>query len=117
MVELSNLQRQIAHTTAGIGSPKVASLAASAEALNPGTRMELHQVRLAAGNGAVLMEDTVVVSAGDVPAGSVPDVAAPPVTTGTFRSFSDVERNPVAGIDALRAVFRSAAAGVVHRMT
>ena len=29
-VELSNLQRQIAHTTAGIGAPKAASAAAAA---------------------------------------------------------------------------------------
>ena len=37
-VELSNLQRQIAHTTAAIGTPKVASAAAAARAINPGRR-------------------------------------------------------------------------------
>ena len=54
-VELSNLQRQVAHTTARIGQSKVASLAASVEALNPGTRLELHQTRLTAANVASLV--------------------------------------------------------------
>jgi adenylyltransferase/sulfurtransferase len=49
-VELSNLQRQVAHTTAAIGTPKVQSLAASVAALNPGTVMELHPMRLTAAN-------------------------------------------------------------------
>src|SRR5690242_9103250 len=34
-VEISNLQRQIAHTTAGIGRPKAESAAATAQAINP----------------------------------------------------------------------------------
>ncbi len=54
-VELSNLQRQVAHTTARIGQPKVASLAASIRALNPATRLELHQARLTAANVAGLV--------------------------------------------------------------
>ena len=36
LVELSNLQRQIAHTMASIGTPKTASAAAAAHAINPG---------------------------------------------------------------------------------
>lgn len=50
VVELSNLQRQIAHTTARVGERKVASLAASVAALNPDVRVETHAVRLDAGN-------------------------------------------------------------------
>ncbi len=38
-VELSNLQRQIAHTTASIGEPKVASAARTVAALNPEVRL------------------------------------------------------------------------------
>ncbi len=38
-VDLSNLQRQIAHTTERIGEPKVMSAAAALRALNPGTRI------------------------------------------------------------------------------
>ena len=54
-VELSNLQRQVGHTTARIGTPKVESLAASVAALNHGTRMELHPTRLGVANAAALM--------------------------------------------------------------
>lgn len=35
VVDLTNLQRQIAHSTASVGQPKVQSLAAAAAALNP----------------------------------------------------------------------------------
>jgi adenylyltransferase/sulfurtransferase len=45
-VDLSNLQRQVAHTTASIGQPKVASAAARALALNPNTTIEQHPFRL-----------------------------------------------------------------------
>jgi molybdopterin/thiamine biosynthesis adenylyltransferase len=54
-VELSNLQRQVAHTVSRIGQSKVDSLAAGTAALNPGTRIEPHPVRLAAGNAAALV--------------------------------------------------------------
>lgn len=39
-VELSNLQRQIAHTTARLGQPKADSLALQARALNPGVAVD-----------------------------------------------------------------------------
>ncbi len=55
MVELSNLQRQIAHTTARIGQPKVQSLAASVSALNASTSIGLHQTRLTAANAMDLV--------------------------------------------------------------
>ena len=65
-VELSNLQRQIAHTTAGIGMPKAESLAASATALNPATRLELHQTRLDAENvGSLVAAYDVVCDSSD----------------------------------------------------
>ncbi len=54
-VELSNLQRQIAHTTARIGLPKAASAAEAAEALNPEVCIEPHAVRLDADNAAGLI--------------------------------------------------------------
>ena len=43
LVHLSNLQRQVIHTTAAIGSPKVASAAASLAALNPEVSIETHE--------------------------------------------------------------------------
>jgi molybdopterin-synthase adenylyltransferase len=55
VVDLSNLQRQIAHGTAGIGSPKVASATAAARALNPGVAIEPHPVRLGPDNVEALV--------------------------------------------------------------
>jgi len=54
-VELSNLQRQIAHTTARIGVPKVVSAAQAAIELNPDVRVEAHATRLDAGNALDLI--------------------------------------------------------------
>jgi molybdopterin/thiamine biosynthesis adenylyltransferase len=54
-VELSNLQRQIAHTTGRIGAPKAHSAAAAATAINPGVHVEPHPVRLHAGNALDLI--------------------------------------------------------------
>lgn len=55
VVELSNLQRQIAHTTAAIGRPKVDSAAAAARAINPGVVIEPHRMRLAPDNALDLI--------------------------------------------------------------
>ncbi len=54
-VELSNLQRQIAHTTAGLGTSKAASAAVAAQAINPGVRVEIHEQRLTATNALSLI--------------------------------------------------------------
>jgi molybdopterin-synthase adenylyltransferase len=56
VVELSNLQRQIAHTTARIGTSKVESAAMSARAINPEVRIEPHALRLNADNAMPLIE-------------------------------------------------------------
>lgn len=45
-LELSNLQRQIAHSTARIGQNKTDSAAQALHAINPETRMELHTRRM-----------------------------------------------------------------------
>ena len=54
-VELSNLQRQIAHTTAGIGRRKAESAAAAARAINPEVQVEPHPTRLTAANAIDLI--------------------------------------------------------------
>ena len=64
VVEMSNLQRQIAHTTDRIGVPKVISAEAAAIAINPGVRIEAHQLRLDAGNALKLVQDYDVVCDG-----------------------------------------------------
>jgi adenylyltransferase/sulfurtransferase len=64
LVELSNLQRQIAHTTARIGAGKAASAGAAAQAINPGVAIETHPVRLSAANAAALVADYDIVCDG-----------------------------------------------------
>ena len=54
-VELSNLQRQVAHTASRLGQPKVHSAAEAARAINPAVRVEAHQTRLTAGNALDLV--------------------------------------------------------------
>jgi molybdopterin/thiamine biosynthesis adenylyltransferase len=49
-VDLSNLQRQIAHGTADIGRSKVESATAAAKAINPLVTIEPHRLRLDASN-------------------------------------------------------------------
>jgi molybdopterin-synthase adenylyltransferase len=49
-VSLSNLQRQIIHTTAGVGTPKTESAERFARSLNPTVEIDLHRLRLEAGN-------------------------------------------------------------------
>jgi molybdopterin-synthase adenylyltransferase len=54
-VEVSNLQRQIAHTTADIGGAKVASAERAALSINPTVRVVPHQTRLDAANAMALI--------------------------------------------------------------
>src|SRR2546423_8718642 len=50
VVDESNLQRQVIHTTDRVGMPKTASAKASIEALNPDVEVIEHRTRLDAGN-------------------------------------------------------------------
>ena len=54
-VELSNLQRQVAHTTDRLGMAKVESAAAAARAINPEVVIEAHEARLTAENALDLV--------------------------------------------------------------
>src|ERR1700709_1660629 len=49
VVDLSNLQRQVAHTTDRIGVSKVASAAQAATAINPHLKIQAHATRLSPG--------------------------------------------------------------------
>lgn len=50
LVDLTNLQRQIVHSTEDVGVPKIDSAAASIGALNPDVEVNLHNGRLEAAN-------------------------------------------------------------------
>ncbi|HTI83096.1 MAG TPA: molybdopterin-synthase adenylyltransferase MoeB [Acetobacteraceae bacterium] len=54
-LELSNLQRQIAHTTDRIGQPKAVSAAQTALAINPEVHIEPYDLRLDADNATDLI--------------------------------------------------------------
>lgn len=55
VVDLSNLQRQVIHSSARIGMPKIDSAAAAIAARNPRIRVERHPERLTAENAAGLI--------------------------------------------------------------
>jgi adenylyltransferase/sulfurtransferase len=54
-VELSNLQRQIAHRSEDIGRAKAESASAAMRAINPEVRVETHTARLTANNAAEII--------------------------------------------------------------
>jgi molybdopterin/thiamine biosynthesis adenylyltransferase len=64
VLELSNLQRQVAHTMARLGQNKAVSAAGAAEAINPLVRIVPHQVRLGPDNVAGLIADYDVICDG-----------------------------------------------------
>ena len=65
-VDLSNLQRQIIHTTGRIGRPKVESAAAALREINPNVHLTLHNEFLTPGNiGGVIAPYDFIVDATD----------------------------------------------------
>lgn len=65
-LELSNLQRQILHTTDRLGQSKATSARATLEPLNPDVRVEIHQLRVSADNiGALLADYDFLIDATD----------------------------------------------------
>lgn len=63
-VSLSNLQRQILFRSGDVGRPKVAAGAEALAALNPGTAVTPHPVRLTAGNVMAVIADYDLVTDG-----------------------------------------------------
>ena len=61
VVDVSNLQRQVVHTTAAGGAPKADSAAAAVRALNPDVEVVIHRERLTAANALGLLEGWDVV--------------------------------------------------------
>ncbi len=66
VVDLSNLQRQIMHTTDRVGMLKTESAAKSIHALNPAIKVNRHDVRLSSENVMDVIKDyDVIVNCGD----------------------------------------------------
>src|SRR3954471_17652597 len=63
-VSLSNLQRQIAHSTENVGRLKTDSARETVRAINPDVRLIAHPERLTASNAASLIADYDVVADG-----------------------------------------------------
>jgi molybdopterin/thiamine biosynthesis adenylyltransferase len=61
VVDLTNLQRQIAHTTARVGMPKVESMTAALTAINPDVQVTALQTRVDAAALATLVQKATVV--------------------------------------------------------
>ena len=61
VVDLSNLQRQVAHSSDRVGMPKVDSAEISIHELNPEVKVEKHEVRLGPDNVMDLIKDYDVV--------------------------------------------------------
>src|ERR1700679_4047200 len=56
VVDESNLQRQIIHDTAGIGTPKLQSAKKRLLALNPYITVETHEIKLSSANAVELFK-------------------------------------------------------------
>jgi len=63
-VDLSNLQRQIVHTTDRVGTAKVESAATALRAINPDLELILHKERITASNAETLLSSYDLVTDG-----------------------------------------------------
>ncbi len=64
VVDFSNLQRQILHTTDDVGRPKLESAREKLEALNPNVKVETHETRLTSDNALELFEGYDIIADG-----------------------------------------------------
>jgi molybdopterin/thiamine biosynthesis adenylyltransferase len=112
VVDASNLQRQVVHTTERIGMPKVESAARTLTALNPDVSVIGHRVRLTADNALELLAGyDVVIDGADNFATRylVNDVALrlgkPVVHASVFRFEGQLTVFPAAGAPCYRCLF------------
>lgn len=110
-VSLSNLQRQIIHTTADVGRPKVESASAKLRAINPGIEVEAMQRMLTADNAAGIMEgyDLVMDCTDNLPTRLlINDTCVrlgKPMVFGAVSRFSGQVFSHVAGSACYRCIF------------
>ena len=63
-IELSNLQRQIIHTTPRVGKPKVESARDTVKTINPDVKLQIHEERFTADNALKLLKHYDIVADG-----------------------------------------------------
>ena len=63
-IELSNLQRQIIHTTPRVGKPKVESARDAVETINPDVKLQIYEERFTADNAFKLLKHYDIVADG-----------------------------------------------------
>ena len=63
-IELSNLQRQIIHTTPKVGKPKVESARDTVETINPDVKLQIYEERFTADNAFRLLKHYDIVADG-----------------------------------------------------
>ena len=79
VVDESNLQRQVIHTTERVGMPKTASARIAIEALNPDVKVVEHRMRLDASNILEIIEPTTTCSS------TAPTTSRPAICSTTRR--------------------------------
>ncbi|MEA2167197.1 MAG: sulfur-carrier protein adenylyltransferase/sulfurtransferase [Solirubrobacteraceae bacterium] len=101
VVDLSNLQRQVIHTTAGIGTPKVDSAERAIKDLNPDVNVVKYQTRLDASNIMEIIEgyDVIVDGVDNFPTRYL-------LNDATVRLQIPVVSASILGFDGQLAVFK-----------
>ncbi len=61
VVDLTNLQRQVLHSTATVGKPKIQSARDRLLALNPEIQVDVHETKLTSGNALEILKDYDIV--------------------------------------------------------
>ena len=101
-VDLTNLQRQILHSTSAVGSPKTESAKQSLAAINPHSKITTHQIRLDENNAAEIVSDCdVAVDCSD----NYPSRHA--INRACVRAKTPLVFGAAAGFDGQYAVFDS----------
>lgn len=77
VVETTNLQRQVLHTTADVGRPKTTSAAEHVRALNPEVEVTEHHLRMDATNAREIIGSRSRPQAGSAPSRAAYDCSCP----------------------------------------
>lgn len=121
VVDVSNLQRQIIHTTRDVGRNKLHSAADKVRALNPDVKLEIHDVRLTAHNALSLVReydfviDAVDTWASKLEVNDACVAAGKPFCHAGVQGFAGQLMTHVPGAPCLRCVLGDALAADTHR--